>query len=347
VDGRRLHVRARDTVPAAGLVVLHRIGTATQGPADSVRTSPEGRYAFRVRVDSLALYLLSSHHDGIEYFSSPLRLAPGGQDTTSLMVHDTSSTAPISVAGHFWVVGQPTAAKRRPVLDLVLLRNAGTRTRVARDSLGTTWMLPLPAGAADVEAGEGELSETAVEPRGDSLAVLSPLVPGQRQLVFRYTIPLGTRLVLPVAQPAESLIVLLQPGDGTVRTKGFAAADSQAIEGRMYRRWAGAFDQPGEIEVRFADQTGSRVIVPLVALLALALGVLAAFVLRRQRASPAPVPAPAVRVSRLVEEIARLDAAYAGREREVDADTWRRYQADRARLRHELDAALAIRGTAR
>ena len=345
MDGRLLHVRERDTVPRAGTVVLHRIAPAAQGPIDSVATAPDGRYAFRFRFDSTAIYLLSARHDGVEYFSSPVRARRGAVDSTSLLVHDTASAAPVVVAGHFWVVGAATAAKRRPVLDLVLLRNDGFRTRVARDSLGASWMVPLPAGAAEVEAGEGEFSPASIEPRGDSIAVLSPLVPGQRQLVVQYTVPVGSRLVLPVAQPAESVIVLLQPGDGTVRTKGFTAADSQQVEGRMYRRWAGSFAEPGAVEVRFADPAGSNALVPLVALLAMALGVLAAFVLRRRR--PAPAPSPADRVSRLVEEIASLDATYAGRQGDVAADEWARYQADRARLRHELDAALAARGAQR
>jgi hypothetical protein len=175
--------------------------------------------------------------------------------------------------------------------------------------------------------------------------VLSPLVPGQRQLVVQYTVPATSSLLLPVAQPAESVIVLLQPGDGTVRTKGFAAADSQEVEGRVYRRWAGSFTAPGAVEVRFANPAGGNALVPLVALLAAALGVLAAVVLRRQRTAPALSSAD--RVSRLVEQIASLDATYTGRQGEVATDEWGRYQADRARLRHELDAALAARGAER
>jgi hypothetical protein len=141
------------------------------------------------------------------------------------------------------------------------------------------------------------------------------------------------------------VIVLLQPGDGTVRTKGFTAVDSQQVEGRMYRRWTGSFAGPGTVEVRFANPAGSNALVPLVALLAMTLGVLAAFVLRRRR--PAPALSPADRVSRLVEQIASLDATYTGRQSAVAADEWDRYQADRARLRHELDAALAARGAER
>ncbi|MFL5507798.1 MAG: hypothetical protein ACJ8AU_13020 [Gemmatimonadales bacterium] len=348
MDGRLLHVGEHDTVPVTGTVVLHRIAPSEQGAIDSLVTGSDGRYRFRFRVDSLALYVLSSRHDGIEYFSRPLRVVGGALDSTSLLVHDTSSAAPLAVLGRYWLIGQPTDAKRRPVLDLVLLRNEGPRTRVGRDSLAATWTMPLPVGATGVAAGTGEFSSASIEARGDSLAVLAPLVPGDRQLVVQYTLPLASRVTLPVGQTTDSLVVLLEPRDATVRTTGFILADSQVIENRTYQRWIGPPPADGRIEVRFAAASGAGVLGPLVGALALALGVLAAFVLKR-RAVPVPIPvsSPADRVSRLVEEIAGLDAAYAGREGDVDAETWRRYQADRARLRHELDDALAIRGTAR
>ncbi|HEX5817232.1 MAG TPA: hypothetical protein VFY20_00040 [Gemmatimonadales bacterium] len=344
MDGRLLHVRARDTVPATGTVMLHRVSPSAQGAIDSAATRADGGYSFRFRVDSLALYLLSSRHHGIEYFSRPLRIVRGAVDTTSLLVHDTSSVAPVTVMGRYWVIGQPTGAARRPVLDLAALRNAGTRTRVGRDSLAAVWTMPLPKGAADVAAGDGEFSPAAIEARGDSLAVLAPLVPGDRQLVVQYTLPLERRVSLPVGPPTDSLVVLLEQRDATVRTAGFAVTDSQVIENRTYRRWVGVPPTSGVVEITFPRASGADVLGPLVAALALALGVLAAFVFKRRAA---PVPSPADRVSRLVEEIAGLDAAYAGREGDVDAETWRRYQADRARLRHELDAALAIRGAER
>jgi hypothetical protein len=248
------------------------------------------------------------------------------------------------VLGHYWVVGQPTPAKRRPVLDLVLLRNPGPRTRVARDSLGASWTMPLPVGADSVGVGQGEFSPEAIEHRGDSLAVLAPLLPGDRQLVVQYTIPLERAVTLPLAAPADSVFVLLEEADASVPTVGFALADTQRIENRTYRRWVGSARAPGGVEVRFANVAGIGVLGPLVAVLALALGVVAAFALRRRR--PVPLP-PANRVGSLVEQIAGLDAAFAGREHEVDAETWQRYQADRARLRRELDAALAAGGASR
>lgn len=332
---------ARDTVPLAGRVVLHAISASSQGPIDSTLAAADGRYRFRFRYDARAVYIVSARHAGIEYFSRPLIVMSGNVDTTSLLVHDTSSTAPVGAQGHYWVIGRPSDAKRRPVLDLVLLRNEGPLTRVARDSQAASWSMPLPAGAKDVSAGQGEFSPSAIEQRGDSLRLLAPLQPGNRQLVLQYTVPLAGKVTLPVGQSADSLFVLLEEADAAVTTDGFAVADTQRIDNRVYRRWVGSVAAPGAIEVRFASAAATNALAPLVAVLALVLGVVTVYALGRRK--PAPVPA-ADRVSRLVEEIASLDATYAGREGEVDAESWQRYQADRARLRRELDAALAARG---
>jgi len=327
----------------AGRVVLHGISSKVQGPVDSVTTGADGRFAFRFHYDSGSVYILSSRYAGIEYFSRPL-LVGGQPDSTDLLVHDTSSSAPVSVAGHYWVIGQPTSAKRRPVLDLVLLHNGGPLTRIARDSLGASWTMPLPAGATEVSVGQGEFSAAAIQARGDTLALLAPLMPGDRQLVLQYTVPLARQVTLPVTQASDSLVVLLEERDATVRTTGFAAADTQRIDNRVYRRWVGVLPAGGNVEVRFATAESGGALAPLVGVMALALGAAAVVALRRRR--PAPVSA-ADRVSRLVEEIAMLDATYAGREAELDAETWQRYQTDRARLRRDLDIALAARGTAR
>jgi hypothetical protein len=43
----------------------------------------------------------------------------------------------------------------------------------------------------------------------------------------------------------------------------------------------------------------------------------------------------------LIERIATLDARYQGREAGLPADEWRRYLDDRARLKADLESALA------
>jgi 5-enolpyruvylshikimate-3-phosphate synthase len=43
----------------------------------------------------------------------------------------------------------------------------------------------------------------------------------------------------------------------------------------------------------------------------------------------------------LLDQLARLDAQYRGREGELPADEWSRYQAERQRLKEELSGQLA------
>jgi hypothetical protein len=74
----------------------------------------------------------------------------------------------------------------------------------------------------------------------------------------------------------------------------------------------------------------------LVGAVALALAAAAWRILRRP-ARPASVATPGP----LLDAIAALDARYAGREAETGAEEWRRYAAERARLKAELERALA------
>src|SRR5919112_5474935 len=88
-----------DSAPLIGArVLLHRVGRDIQGPVDSTRADDRGRFRFRFRPDTSALYLLSVRYGGIEYFSTPVHTNPGRPDTAiRLVACDTSSTAPVAV----------------------------------------------------------------------------------------------------------------------------------------------------------------------------------------------------------------------------------------------------------
>ncbi|MGH7656633.1 MAG: hypothetical protein ACREL6_00260, partial [Gemmatimonadales bacterium] len=135
--GRILRMTGTDSVPVGGMnVVLHSIAPGEQGPVDSIRTSVDGRFRFRFRADTAAVYLLSARHDGIAYFSLPLHPLDDPADTlVTIVVSDTSSTAPIVVASRHIVFRSPDADGSRQALDLIVLRNTGTLTRVAPDTL--------------------------------------------------------------------------------------------------------------------------------------------------------------------------------------------------------------------
>jgi hypothetical protein len=332
---------AADSVPVPGIrVVLHRVGQMEQGPIDSSASDAAGRFGFRFRADSGAVYLLSARYREIEYFSTPVHLGARPDTAIRLVVYDTSSRTPVTLAARHLVVPRPDESGTREILDLVILRNEGDRTRVAPDSLGTTWVGTLPRGSEGLEVGESDVSPEAVVRRGDSLLVSGPIAPGEKQLVLQYHLPARERELRLQVRPGVRINVLVEEA-GTRVTGPVAMADSQQIQGRAFRRWSGVPSDTGIIAVILPQPTGGgqRWLAPLVGILALGLGSAAWWALRRK----GPVTAPAHRAlepSPLLEALAELDARYAGREADTPAEEWSAYQERRASLKAQLAVAL-------
>ena len=306
---------------------------------DSSRSDRLGRFRFSFRPDTTAFYLLSGRYSGIEYFSPPVATNPAKPDTgLRILVYDTSSSAPVSLASRDLVITRPGEAGARSLLDLIGLRNAGTRTRVAPDTLRPALSLPLPRGTVGLSLSEGDVSPAAVTRVGDSVFLGSAISPGERQLTLQYQVPVGVREIeLPVF-PGVSLNVLAEEPGVAVTAPGVASADSQVIQGRSFRRWTGTAASRGELRITL-PQVGRvpRWLLPaLVGLLGLALLAAGWYGLTRRHA-----PVAERSSAELIDSIAALDARYLGRESAVPELEWEGYQAERARLKRRLEAALA------
>lgn len=319
-------------VPGAR-VVLHRVTPDVQGPVDSVASDARGRFRFNFARDTGALHLLSARHDGIEYFSTPIdgRGAPQARSVT-LVVHDTSSSAPVGVSARHVVIPRPGEDGSREVLDLVMLSNQGDKTRVAPDSSSASWTGPLPRASEGLELGESDVSPDAVLRRGDTAIVSAPIAPGEKQLAFQYHLGRGHREIeIPVGRDSTTFSVLLEEPGARASAPGLALADSQLIEGRSFRRWTGELPASSTVRVTLPGATADSrpLLAAMVAVLALGL-LLAAW-----RIVPRVRP---VSVDRLVGEIAVLDTKYQGREADTPPDEWAGYLARRSALKARLTA---------
>jgi hypothetical protein len=343
--GRVILPRAADTVPVPGArVVLHRVGRDRQGPLDSASADASGRFRFRFRADTAAIYLLSARWGDVEYFSPPVHTNPTRPDTAiRLVVYDTSSTAPIGVEARHIVVPRAGPDGARSVLDLIVLRNDGRVARVAPDSSRPSWRLVLPPGAGAMEVGESDLSPDAVVRQGDTVKLLAPLAPGQKQLSLEYSVtPVRGKLEFPVGSGGP-VNLLVEEASARVSGGTLALADSQVIEGRSFRRFTGDVPAGGTVVLAVSAAgaaAASRLALPgLVGALAVMLAAAAWWLIRRPLRR-----APALLHEQMLDAIAALDARYAGREAETAEDEWRRYAAERARLKMELERTLAARG---
>ncbi len=335
-----------DSTPVAGVrVVLHRVGQVLQGPLDSANTDMRGRFRFLFRADTSAIYLLSARHSTIEYFSPPVHTNPARPDTAiRIIVYDTSSTAPVSVEARHLVVARPGEDGSRSILDLIVLRNAGQRTRTAADSSRPTWSGPLPRGTIGLELGESDVSPEAVTREGDSLLVNAPIAPGEKQLTVEYLVPAGHEvLVLPFTEPVAMLNVLTEEKEATVSGGTVVFADSQTLQSRSFRRWSGTVPVGSSLQVVLPGRRRAPewILMALVSVITLALAAAGWYFVTR------PAEPVSVRADELLEEVAVLDARYLGREREVSADEWGSYQSERARLKTLLESSLAARRRSR
>ena len=344
VGGAVFRVHGADTVPVPGRwVVLHAVTLTTGGPVDSQRTDGAGRFTLRVASpDTLANYLVSVEHQGIGYFSPPVRaeslsvgrLAP-------ILVYDTSSSAPAVVLQELHVlVEAPGAEGGRRVVQLLVLANRGTLTRVARDSTGPTWEGAIPSAAEDFELGLSDFSPDAIEVRRDTLRVFAPIPPGERQILAGYVLPPGiTAVTVPIDQPIGRVSILLGDSAATIEGVSMPLLGVEELGGTPLRRFgldSAAADTPVTIRFPRRPRTAGSLLVWLLVPLTAATMVAGMVLWWRRSSGPVVVPDdPAI----LAAEIAALDAACMGRE---DDD----YRRRRAELKRRLQAALASRGPA-
>ena len=344
--GRIVLPRAKDTVSVPGArVVLHRIGRDLQGPLESMLADAAGRFRFRFRADTSALYLLSARYGDVEYFSPPVHTNPARPDTAvRLVVYDTSSAAPISVEARHIVVPRAGPDGSRSVLDLIVLANAGRFARVSPDSSRPSWRLLLPAGTGDMQVGEGDLSPDAIVREADTVKVLAPLAPGQKQVSLEYRVmPTRGTIAFAVGPAGAPVNLLVEERDARVSGGTLALADSQVIEGRHFRRWTGHVPAGGSVTVAFKGGSGGatrRTLVALVVPVAVALGLAGWRLLRRPRDARRTL-SPDASPDALLDAIAVLDARYQGREPDTPADEWSQYETERAELKARLERALA------
>jgi len=342
LEGRVLLGATGDSVPLPGRwVVLHEVTMGGGGPVDSLRTGADGGFRLRrARPDTAALYMASTTYRGITYFSQVVT----GRDTTArlepLVVYDTSSAGPqVLVAQRHIVVRR--GANARSVLELVALANDGQVTRVTGDPPHPTWVGRLPEGATGFVVGQSDVSSEAVQVVGDSIVLTAAVPPGVKQLVYSYDVPAEDELRLPLDQPVERIIVLLQD-TAAVQVEGpLTKRGVQVFNDVQFAMFDGSAPTAGGAMVfRFTGSPFSMNTVVIVVAGLAALLLLVAIPLLR-RTTPEPLRArPPETPEELARAIAVLDAQHEGQaDRSPEAEA--RYQAERTALKQRLSDLLA------
>jgi len=356
VSGRVVIPSPQQEVPVPGIfVTVHRVGSDSAGPLDSVRTDARGRYTVhytRFGSDD-ALYFAAAVYEGIAYFTSPLRGERTEGDDAEITVFDTTShPVTLTLQGHHIVVSAPNATGTREIVEVYELSNDTTVTLVPRDSLTPIWSATLPAGATDFSPGQGDVAASALTRNGNRVELFAPFGPGVKQLSFSYVLKDGAfPLKIALERQTSVLEVLLEEQAAQAKGPSLRAQGSVSTQGRTFKRFLAQGAPAGEtvrIDVpTAAGATRVNVLIGLAVVFVLAM--IAALWRALSRRAPraatttgATIDGPAPPEA-LVAAIAALDARHDAGDAMLDEA---HYSAERAALKARLAAALAARNAA-
>jgi hypothetical protein len=276
-------------VPAVW-VVLHRVGSDTARPLDSVRSGPDGRYAMRYETSGVedALYFVAVRYSGIAYFSPPLRDARVSGGDAEITVYDTiSAGAPLRDRGRHVILFAPRADGSREVVEVYEIENEGSRTRVAAGDGRPAWSAPLPAAATDVRAGQSDVSAAAIVASAGTVQVFAPFAPGIKQVSFTYRLPKSAfPLALPPSRDSAVLELLIEEHGASPKGAGLRAVDSVTVDNHHFSRWLSPSAPAGAaVHVTTAEPAGGNVSHAVIVLAVLMGGAMltTAFIALRKR----------------------------------------------------------------
>ena len=361
VIGRVVRPDSTDTSQVSGVpgiwVTLHRVGSDTAGPLDSMRTQAGGRYEFRYRHKGRAdaIYFVSASYASIAYFSLPLLTPRVTGDSAEIIVYDTTSrNFPLTIRGRHVIVSAPNVDGSHDIVEVYEITNDSGITAISRDDAHPTWTALLPPGAIGFSVGQSDISPRAVRASGGRVEVVAPMAPGLKQLSFSYRVPAKDfPLAIPMTRPVGVLEVLAEDPRAVVSGPKLKPAEAVTIEGRKFARYLGE-DEPANAVLKVESPTVATashqqryLAILAIVLAALMLGALGIGLMRRRVPPPLIVGQPAPLVvgddaERLAREIASLDSEFE-LEQHPSSDARAAYEQRRDALKQSLARALDAR----
>lgn len=238
---------AEKNIPITNVwVTLHRVGSDTSGPVDSVRTDSRGRYRLPFRPFGVndAIYFTAVMYNGIAYFSPPIHTQNEDGDGDITVFDTTTGKVPIATRGHHIVIATPSKDGIRKVTEVFEVANDSFVTRVAGvgDSpASASWSTPLAAGALRPTILEGDLPADATKFTAERLFVYAPFAPGLKQVAYTYFLKDDAfPLAIPVEGETSVIEVLIEEGNATASGARLQQVAPVIIEGRQFMRYLGS-----------------------------------------------------------------------------------------------------------
>ena len=323
--------------PAAGAtVVVHRVAPDGSGPLDSLTAGRDGGFRFTLPTlpdGTETIYFASSERAGVSYFGPFVGTVADLDSLYVIRTYDTEEAPaggfPLQVKARYFLLEEKPDTGWT-VTDLVHVVNTGQTTLIAATG-GATFVYPVPAGASDLRVGGDQIAPNTATLVDGAMRVTSAIPPGERELMFQYTVPDPYLTVRLPGAIAEVELLVEEPAPPLEVTGLGAVAPVDMGNGVTYRRFASTNVQDLSLEV---GRGKGEPLIPtrwLAVGLAFLLAVSALYAVLRPHPSVAGQPGAALaspagatpfeRRQRLLLEIARLDEAR-DRGQIADPDEW-------------------------
>jgi hypothetical protein len=292
-------------------------------------TDGQGRFEFSgpFLQDGLS-FALAAFYEGVPHFTSTLEV--GTQQEVIVEVYDpTDDDRQLRIPTHSLFLN--LTGDNLDVAHLVQVENPEDKTYIGsgEEGLRQVTRFILPSGVAGLQSHSGRL----IQAGGTLFHDTQPLLPGTTQITFTFSLDaqqLDRGYVHQAGYPTERLDIFLQPSDFQ---PGAPLRDLGVVDlhGSQYRRLQlNGLDRDQRITIPLPLVRSLRWVLKWAALGAIFLAALTVWGLRRRKSAVSTAIPDSrnagQRREELLEQIARLDDAHAGREDDPE------YRTERARL---------------
>ena len=230
-------------------VTLHRVSSEGSGEVAADVSGSDGSFSFPLEtVDgaTFTVFFVAADHLSVRYLGEPVHGGETGEGYT-VAVYDTTSVArePVRITRRDMVL-IPESGGSWEVNEVVRIFNPSSVALVA-DTGMPTWEFGIPGGAAEFQTGEGDILPNEVSRMDDRVLLLTPVVPGERDLFIRYRLQNSPgNATIPLNQPTDSLNLFVRQPSHLTAVEGMASIRLIEAQGEEFLLYAGDAFQPGE-----------------------------------------------------------------------------------------------------
>lgn len=222
-------------------VTLHRVTPNQSGEVASALTDQSGAFSFALEQlpdVGFNVFFVTAEHLSVRYFGEPIHLDEPQADY-AVEVFDTTSVpaAPVRINRRDMVM-IPLQNDAWEVNEIISILNSDSRALVSDRGM-PTMEISVPGTASNFQAGEGDIFPHEVSFMDGRILLVTPVLPGRRDLFIRYLLPAEpSDVTVPLDQPTDTLNLYVQQPSHLTSVEGLSSTQMIDVEGEQFLQYS-------------------------------------------------------------------------------------------------------------